>query len=367
MCQILVNIPIWLPHFGWQTVPLYGYGMMLFLAYVFCTWLGGRLARRVGIDPFVFKDLTIWLFISGILGARIWHFVFEVEGPRTIWQFFAFWDGGLIFYGSIFGALIGFYFADRHLHRIYQYDRWKLADCVAPCIALGLALGRFGCLLNGCCFGNVACEKCPAITFPLASPPRFAMVARGYQTTAGFTLDRDMQRRVEFVEPGSEAEAAGLKTGDVIVKVNDKDVIPAEGPDTFFMLHMAFGGAWPRGESRLTLTVESPEGVRRDVGPIAPRTLGVHPTQIYEVVSATLLLFFLVSYFPYRHADGELMVIFMFAYGVHRFINEMLRSDNEIVAFNMTLSQNISILVILGAAALGVAVYRHAKAVKSVG
>ena len=76
----------------------------------------------------------------------------------------------------------------------------------------------------------------------------------------------------------------------------------------------------------------------------------------------TLMLFFLVSYFPYRRADGELMVILMFGYAVHRFLNEMLRSDNEILADGMTLSQNISILVFLAAIILAIAVYRHARA-----
>lgn len=363
MCQVLLSIPIWLPFLGWLSFPLYGYGTMLVLAYVSCTWLGGRLARRVGIEPMVFKDLTIWLFMTGILGARIAYFVFEAEGPRTFGQFFTIWDGGLVFYGSIPGALIGFYFVDRHLQKLYHYDRWKLADCVAPCIALGLALGRIGCLLNGCCFGNVVCDQNPAITFPLASPPRYALVQRGYQTTAGFTIDREMQRLVDYVEPGSKAEAAGLKAGDVIVKVNGTTL---SDPDSFAKMHNAFGGGWPRGKNDLALTIVTPDGKTRDLEPIAPRTLGVHPTQIYEVVSALLLLFFLVSYFPYRRADGELMVICMFAYGVHRFINEMLRSDNEIFAFNMTLSQNVSIFVILCAIVLGIAVYRHAKGTPNV-
>lgn len=344
MQQILITIP--------PGLPIYGYGMMLFLAFVLCSWLGIRLGRRVGIAPEVFKDLALWLFIFGILGARVFYFIFEAKEFPTPWKFIAIWDGGLIFYGSMFGGIVGFLVADFLMQRKFPYDRWKLFDCVAPCIALGLALGRIGCLLNGCCFGDVACAHCPAITFPIPSPPRYTMVDRGYQTTAGFTVERDKPRVVEFVEPGSAAAAAGLLAGDVIVKVNGVDIASDEA------LHYAFR-AWPRGKNDLTLTAERPDGLKTLT--FSPRTIGLHPSQIYETISMLLLLFFLTSYFPYRAADGILMVILMFAYGIHRFLNEMLRTDTEKVSFDMTLSQNISILVILGGFVLAIAVYRHAQ------
>ena len=35
----------------------------------------------------------------------------------------------------------------------------RLADAVAPILALGLAVGRIGCYLNGCCWGQVAVEE----------------------------------------------------------------------------------------------------------------------------------------------------------------------------------------------------------------
>jgi prolipoprotein diacylglyceryltransferase len=51
------------------------------------------------------------------------------------------------------------------------------------------------------------------------------------------------------------------------------------------------------------------------------------------------------------------MVLFMLAYAVHRFLNEMLRTDTDPVAFNMTLSQNISILVLAAGIILGIVVW----------
>src|SRR5439155_4530237 len=71
-----------------------------------------------------------------------------------------------------------------------------------------------------------------------------------------------------------------------------------------------------------------------------PTSIGLHPTQIYETISMCLLLFFLLSYYPYKRHDGELFVLLMFGYGVHRFLNENLRTDTEKFADGLTLSQN---------------------------
>ena len=182
------------------------------------------------------------------------------------------------------------------------------------------------------------------------------MVDRGYQSPAGFTVERDDQRRVERVEPGSSAEEAGLRTGDEVVAVNDRDIRSENGSP--YKFHEAFRGGWPRGKNDLTLTVLR-EGREISLGPIVPWTVRLHPTQLYESISMILLVFFLASIFPYNRVDGLLMVLFMVGYAVHRFLNEMLRTDTDPVALGMTLSQNISILLMIGAAIYGVAVWRH--------
>ena len=95
------------------------------------------------------------------------------------------------------------------------------------------------------------------------------------------------------------------------------------------------------------------------IGPFRPLTLGLNPTQIYETISMVLLLFFMLSYYPLKRYDGSVMVFFMLGYGVHRFLNEMLRTDTDPVAFNMTLSQNISIVVLIAGLVLGAIVWRR--------
>ena len=51
--------------------------------------------------------------------------------------------------------------------------------------------------------------------------------------------------------------------------------------------------------------------------------------------------------------------LLMLGYGVHRFLNEMLRTDTDPVAFGLTLSQNISIVILAAGVILGIAVWRR--------
>ncbi len=343
MQQVLFQIPF-------TSIPIYGYGFMLFCAFLGCTLLAVRLGARVGYPKAPMQDLVVWLMVSGIVGARLTYIIRYWERFDHLGQLFAVWDGGLIFYGSIPGALVGYTIAYNLQLRHYNVSHWKIADIVAPGLALGLCLGRVGCLLNGCCFGNVACGSCPAVEFPFSSPPRQVMVERGHITPAGFLTGRD-DATVLAVEPMSPL-AAMMGPGDKVKKV----VAPSEKEP--FDAVTAFGPKWPRGERRMELEVEAPNGIARRVGPVAPSTIGLHPTQIYESISMALLLFFLLSYYPYKTRDASLMVIFMFAYGIHRFLNEMLRTDTEVVAFGLTLSQNISVAVLIAATVLAVIVWR---------
>jgi phosphatidylglycerol:prolipoprotein diacylglycerol transferase len=241
--------------------------------------------------------------------------------------------------------------------RKYKLSTWKMADIIAPAVAIGLCLGRVGCLLNGCCYGNVAtCEYCPKIPFPLSAPSRFELVHHGLQTAAGFTIIADRPVTVGAVAENSPAYQVGsLRPGDRIVKIRDfnkaGDDHPIEkyfddDPEDLTSFRNCLVADWPRGKTDLALTVER-NGETIDLPAFTPWTLKLHPTQIYESISTLLLFFLLMAYYPFRRHDGEVMVIFIIGYSIHRFLNEMLRNDTDPVAFGMTLSQNGSILFLV--------------------
>jgi prolipoprotein diacylglyceryltransferase len=342
MQPILFRIPI---KFGWAPngIPIYGFGMMLFLAFVLCTWLASRRAARVGVRTENIQDLVIWLFVGGLLGARITHLL--GEQPWTGWKDFflslpQIWNGGIVLYGSIIGGLVGYLGAWWFIFRKLPVTTLQLADVLAPAIALGLCLGRIGCLLNGCCYGQVACADCAVyrpVSFPMSAPPGEGLVAAGVQTAAGFTyaaVQSGPGAVVGKVAPGSPAADSGLRPGDRIVAVDGQPILNAE--DLSLYLTNPRAG---RGKKDLRLSVIHQGGAERtELRPFEPRTLGLYPTQVYESVSMALLLLVLLAYEPLRRRPGQVMAVLMAGYAVHRYLNELLRDDPRPVGFERYVS-----------------------------
>jgi phosphatidylglycerol:prolipoprotein diacylglycerol transferase len=326
-------------------LPIYGFGMMLFLAFLACNWVGGRRAEHEGVPKEVVQDLGIWLIVGGLIGARLTSLFSSGHLPESLWkgiiQFISIWDGGIVLYGAVIGGLVTYVFAYFLVFRKLGITTLKLADILAPTLAVGLCLGRIGCFLNGCCYGQVAAADCPicAVSFPLSAPPRYEMVNKGYQTAAGFTLVADKTDAVVArVEPGSSADRVGLKPGDLILEADGE---PLSGEQSRFPgatavdnldQYMGNFGSWPRGKNDLTLEVRGGDGATRTLT-LRPWTLGLHPTQLYEVVSMFLLFLLLTAYYPFRRHDGQVMALLMICYAVHRYLNEMLRADERPVGF----------------------------------
>src|SRR5262249_60125903 len=104
MQQVLFRLPPWNP----DGIPLYGYGGMLFVAFVLTTLLASWLARREGIAPQHVQDMAIWIFLAGIVGARV---TYMIQYGVPLSDFFRIWDGGLVFYGSAIGGVVGYFLA----------------------------------------------------------------------------------------------------------------------------------------------------------------------------------------------------------------------------------------------------------------
>jgi phosphatidylglycerol:prolipoprotein diacylglycerol transferase len=359
MYQVLLRIPLrpfdWLPSWwpDWS-LPIYGFGMMLFLAFVICTWLAGRRAEREGVSKQFLQDLAVPIFIGGLVGARV---VYMIQYHEPWDRFFMIWQGGLVFYGSVIGGFLGYAVAYIFVIRRHGISTWRVADIVAPACAVGLCLGRIGCLLNGCCYGNVACPHCPAISFPLPSPARYSLVRDGYQTAAGFALTRAFEpTTVGAVEPDSPAAASGLRRGDVIVAADDRPIQTVADLDRYLVRD------WPRGKNDLSLTVRREDGTVA-LPSVVPRTLGLHPTQIYESISMVLLFLLLSAFYPFRRHPGQVMVLFLIGYSLHRFLNEILRNDTDPLGDGLTLSQNGSIILVVAAVLLELWLWRTSRKV----
>lgn len=144
-------------------IHLYSYGLCIALGVLLSLFLMRRRALKEGFPrPDEIFDMAFAVLVWGFLGARIFYvlqnFSYYVKEPLKI---FAVWEGGLIFYGGVITAFLGFGW----IVRAKKWPFWKMLDFLVPYGALTHAFGRLGCFLNGCCFGR-ACDWPWAVRFP---------------------------------------------------------------------------------------------------------------------------------------------------------------------------------------------------------
>lgn len=136
---------------SWLTI--YSFGTMLAVAFIAGLYLMRSEMRRRKLDPEYAYDLVLGAAFGGLIGARLFyvvgHWDFYAKNPAEI---FLFWNGGLVFYGGLLGGALGL----AAIARWRKLDIFKIGDSVAAPLALGTAIGRIGCFLNGCCYGIAA-------------------------------------------------------------------------------------------------------------------------------------------------------------------------------------------------------------------
>ncbi len=103
---------------------------------------------------------TLLLSLIGTRGLHLW-----LHKEDYSWLLFKNWQSGFVLYGGLVaGVLSGSLYCRMRGESIARF-----ADLAAAPIMLALAFGRFGCFMNGCCFGQRG-EGFPCIQFPAGSP-----------------------------------------------------------------------------------------------------------------------------------------------------------------------------------------------------
>lgn len=131
------------------------YGIILMLGAVAAAFLAERETRRRGLNTDLVWDGLIWVLIGGIIGARLWHIFtpppsMVAQGITTRFYLthpldaLAIWNGGLGIPGAVIGGVIALYLFTRRNNQSFAV--W--ADIVAPALALGQAIGRWGNYVN---------------------------------------------------------------------------------------------------------------------------------------------------------------------------------------------------------------------------
>jgi phosphatidylglycerol:prolipoprotein diacylglycerol transferase len=132
---------------------LHTYGVLLAVAFIAGLWVASRQAKASGLDAARVTDMAVYVLIAGLIGAKVlliaveWNYY--ARNPREILSILQ--SGGVFYGGLVAGLLVAVWYARRH-----ALPAWRTADALAPAVVIGQAIGRVGCFMAGCCYGQPA-------------------------------------------------------------------------------------------------------------------------------------------------------------------------------------------------------------------
>jgi phosphatidylglycerol:prolipoprotein diacylglycerol transferase len=298
MFQIVFRIPF-------LNLPIYGFGLMLVVAFLACVQVSKAMARRAGMDPEAFVNATLVALLAGVAGSRLsdvlenWHTFTNPERGflNNFLDAINLRAGGLTFYGGLFlAAPCCIIYA---LHK--RLPLLRFMDISAIIIMIGLGFGRIGCYLNGCCYGELLPN---ANSFALFT--QFPYYSNAY---------------MEQFNAGKIRPPDDLLTGDGQLK--NWEQVHAE--------HL-----------------EALAGQQH--------ALAVQPTQLYSSLTAFLLAGLLWSYWSLEHLDGRVFALMLFLEGPSRFLLELIRVEPPVwrnMSLSMILGLGLGVVGLLFWLALG--------------
>jgi phosphatidylglycerol---prolipoprotein diacylglyceryl transferase len=169
-------------------ITIHWYGVLIALGFIAGLWTASRRAPRSGISPDAVFDLGPILLVGAIIGSRALYVVSYWDrsfAGKPWYEPFMIHHGGLVFYGGLIAATLGGIIYARYR----KLPIWRLADVLAPSIALGYAFGRIGCFMNGCCYGHTT-DLPWNVHFPVGhdTHPHGVHPAQLYSTLLNFGL-----------------------------------------------------------------------------------------------------------------------------------------------------------------------------------
>lgn len=297
--------------------PVYGYGLMLVIGFMLGAQLAKYLARRMGYNGDTFINACLLGLVTGVVGARLSHVLESLaahnhefaDNGKSIGQnllgMLNVSSGGLTFYGGFLLAtpVLIWYAIRKHVPLL------RGMDIIAPCLMIGLAFGRIGCYLNGCCYGE-ECNPAWGVNFPYGSNAFVEQYAKGEIDVPDEFKDFATPIPHEPAEPGHKVPYTGQ-----LYRLLTKEEVHRKGLD-------------------------------KDAEKLSAKS--VYPTELYSAFNSFLVAGILVTYFSMRPAAGRVFGLMLILEGFSRYLLEMVRVEPAVWG-KLSLSMVIGLgLVIAG-------------------
>ncbi len=151
------------------------FGVMLALGFLLGSWIFQRLVEQRSSNPKRdgprYAQIPVWILIGVVVGARLLYVIVEVSKGSDVghqyidkpWTVFAVWEGGLVMYGGMFGAMLGGSWCcfKNDIRIPTAMDLGMVAGMA------GYGVGRIGCFLVGDDYGSIVPERFRDLPFPI--------------------------------------------------------------------------------------------------------------------------------------------------------------------------------------------------------
>ena len=280
----------------WAALP--AYFSLLLIGFAIAIWLAARFARRERLDDVVMIDLGLVALASGVVGGRLLHVLADGYLMNYVNHCF---DPAAVRWVMLEGECLG----------LGENWSWHAQDaaCVPSqrdCIAW-LAFWRGGLAF----YGGLVVASCACVYFLKKKnfPVLRAMDLAGMTIPIGIFFGR-----------------LGCFLGGCCF-----------GKRTDASWGLSFPGGSPASESQWKLgLIDHPHF----------ESLPVHPTQLYESAGCLLIAALLIFWrWPRKRFNGELFLMFLWAYAVLRFAIEFLRDDDRGIYGLLSTSQWIGLII----------------------
>jgi phosphatidylglycerol:prolipoprotein diacylglycerol transferase len=161
--------------FQYGSFVIHSYGVLVLSGFLIALWYAMHRARTLiprtpqGENPITADhvfDVSLYALFLSVIGARLLFVLLDLNEFRSNpWDVFKIWTGGLSIHGAI---VVGILWVAWYCHK-HRLSFLAFGDLLAPAFALGYAIGRIGCFLNGCCYGG-QCSEPWGVVFPDAGP-----------------------------------------------------------------------------------------------------------------------------------------------------------------------------------------------------
>jgi phosphatidylglycerol:prolipoprotein diacylglycerol transferase len=130
---------------------IHTYGFFVAVGFAMGILTAVKVGKIQGVPSQQVMDMAFVMIVCAIIGSRLFYvlinFSYYKAHPVDVLKL---WQGGLVFSGGLVATAAAMLWYLRRHHLSF----WSTGDLWAPSLALGQAIGRIGCFMAGCCYGQ---------------------------------------------------------------------------------------------------------------------------------------------------------------------------------------------------------------------